>query len=169
MEKFAWLLIFGAGAAQSLNSAMRLFVRDPSCFSHLFHADNLDDLKSKVFTKLGIPESNQCLYYCGRELKHEDPVCDWLQDYASLDLNVELLGGGKKRKKKAYTTPKKIKHKRRKIKMATLKFYKVESNGKVVRLRKECPNKSCGSGVFMASHFDRMYCGKCSLTFMINK
>jgi small subunit ribosomal protein S27Ae len=33
-------------------------------------------------------------------------------------------GGGKKRKKKNYTTPKKIKHKHRKVKLAVLKYYK---------------------------------------------
>ena len=36
-----------------------------------------------------------------------------------------LLGGGKKRKKKVYTTPKKIKHKRKKVKLAVLKYYEV--------------------------------------------
>ena len=36
-----------------------------------------------------------------------------------------LLGGGKKRKKKVYTTPKKIKHKRKKVKLSVLKFYEV--------------------------------------------
>ena len=34
-------------------------------------------------------------------------------------------GGGKKRKKKNYTTPKKIKHKHKKVKLAVLKYYKV--------------------------------------------
>ena len=34
-------------------------------------------------------------------------------------------GGGKKRKKKNYTTPKKIKHKRKKVKLSVLKYYKV--------------------------------------------
>ena len=36
-------------------------------------------------------------------------------------------GGAKKRKKKNYTTPKKIKHKHRKVKLAVLKYYKVRS------------------------------------------
>lgn len=48
--------------------------------------------------------------------------------------------------------------------MAALKFYKVDANGKITRLRRECPAESCGAGVFMASHFDRQYCGKCGLT-----
>jgi small subunit ribosomal protein S27Ae len=48
--------------------------------------------------------------------------------------------------------------------MAALKFYKVDPNGKITRLRRECPSEECGAGVFMASHFDRQYCGKCGLT-----
>ena len=47
-------------------------------------------------------------------------------------------------------TPKKIKHKRKKVKMAILKYYKVDSDGKIKRLRRECPNSSCGAGVFVS-------------------
>merc|ERR1712157_458888 len=78
-------------------------------------------------------------------------------------------GAGKKRKKKTYTKPKKIKHKRKKVKLAVLKFYKVDGNNKVTRLRRECPNEICGPGVFMAMHFNRYYCGKCHLTYLIKK
>lgn len=46
---------------------------------------------------------------------------------------------------------------------------KVDENGKIHRLRRECPGENCGSGVFMAAHEDRHYCGKCSLTFVFNK
>ena len=42
-------------------------------------------------------------------------------------------------------------------------------NGKITRLRRECPGAECGAGVFMASHFDRQYCGKCGTTYKINK
>ena len=45
----------------------------------------------------------------------------------------------------------------------------VDENGKITRLRRECPNEECGAGVFMASHFDRHYCGKCCLTYVFNK
>ncbi len=45
----------------------------------------------------------------------------------------------------------------------------VDENGKITRLRRECPNEDCGAGVFMASHFDRQYCGKCCLTYVFNK
>merc|ERR1719506_3385317 len=82
---------------------------------------------------------------------------------------MNLLGGAKKRKKKTYTKPKKIKHKRKKVKLAVLKFYKVDANEKVQRLRKECPAELCGPGVFMAMHFNRHYCGKCGLTYVIKK
>ncbi|KAL1425269.1 hypothetical protein MTO96_019417 [Rhipicephalus appendiculatus] len=50
-----------------------------------------------------------------------------------------------------------------------LKFYKVDENGKITRLRRECPSEDCGAGVFMAAHFDRQYCGKCCLTYVYNK
>ena len=48
-------------------------------------------------------------------------------------------------------TPKKIKHKRKKVKMAILKYYKVESDGKIKRLRRECPTPTCGAGVFVCA------------------
>ena len=38
-----------------------------------------------------------------------------------------LRGGAKKRKKKNYTTPKKIKHKHQTAHLAELKYYKVKS------------------------------------------
>ncbi|KAG2318724.1 hypothetical protein Bca4012_055079 [Brassica carinata] len=60
----------------------------------------------------------------------------------------------------------KIKHKHKKVKLAVLQFYKVDGTGKVQRLRKECPSVSCGPGTFMASHFDRHYCGKCGTTYV---
>ena len=82
---------------------------------------------------------------------------------------LRLRGGGKKRKKKVYTTPKKIKHKRKKVKTAVLKYYKVDGNGAVTRLRRECPADTCGAGIFMASHEDRQYCGRCHLTYTFKK
>ncbi|KAG9334189.1 hypothetical protein JZ751_008548, partial [Albula glossodonta] len=88
---------------------------------------------------------------------------------STLHLVLRLRGGAKKRKKKSYTTPKKNKHKRKKVKLAVLKYYKVDENGKIHRLRRECPADECGAGVFMASHFDRHYCGKCCLTYCFNK
>jgi small subunit ribosomal protein S27Ae len=80
-----------------------------------------------------------------------------------------MVGGGKKKKKRVYTKPKKIKHKHKKVKLAVLKYYKVDSNDKVQRLRKACLNELCGAGTFMATHFNRYYCGKCSISHLITK
>merc|ERR1712137_1022084 len=77
----------------------------------------------------------------------------------TLHLVLRLRGGKKKRKKKKYTTPKKIKHKRKKVKLSVLNYYKVDDNGKVETLRKWCTDPQCGVGVFMANHQDRLYCG----------
>merc|ERR1711918_184306 len=91
-----------------------------------------------------------------------------VSEEATLFVSLSLLGGAKKRKKKTYTKPKKIKHKRKKVKLAVLKFYKA-GDGKVQRLRKECPAETCGPGVFMAMHFNRYYCGKCGLTYVTSR
>ena len=58
-----------------------------------------------------------------------------LTDESTVFLSLVLAGGGKKRKKKTYTKPKKIKHKHKKVKLAVLKYYKVDGNGKITRLR----------------------------------
>jgi small subunit ribosomal protein S27Ae len=86
-----------------------------------------------------------------------------------------------------YTTPKKIKHKRKKTKLAVLKYYKVDGDGKIERLRRECPTAEvgllgildddvqklieiqCGAGVFMAAMHNRQYCGKCHLTYVFDE
>lgn len=48
-----------------------------------------------------------------------------------------------------YTTPKKIKHKRKKTKLAVLKYYKVDGDGKIERLRRECPTAEVRSMGFI--------------------
>jgi ribosomal protein S27AE len=84
-----------------------------------------------------------------------------------LHLVLRLRGGGKKRKKKTYNKPKKAKRKCKNIPLMTLKYYRVEDGGKVVRLRKYSP--VAGVGCFMAQHHDRYYCGKTGTTFMYDE
>ncbi|EIE75726.1 hypothetical protein G6F55_010477 [Rhizopus delemar] len=126
-------------------------------------------VKSLIEEREGLPVNSQCLSYAGKPLIEGELALYGIANNNTLHLNAELLGGGKKRKKKTYTTPKKIKHKRKKVKMAILKYYKVDESGKITRLRRECPNATCGAGVFMAKHKDRQYCGKCHLTYVFQK
>lgn len=88
--------------------------------------DTVSDVKRQIESREGIPCSVQSLSYGGSYLNDEDALEDICSsDLANFDLNVDLLGGAKKRKKKVYTTPKKIKKKPKKVKLATLKFYSV--------------------------------------------
>ncbi|KAJ6339409.1 hypothetical protein OIU77_007388 [Salix suchowensis] len=96
-------------------------------------------------------------------------VSDELKREVVNEMKRSGVGGSTSKRKKTYTKPKKIKHKKKKVKLAVLQFYKVDDSGKVQRLRKECPNAECGAGTFMANHFDRHYCGKCGLTYVYQK
>ena len=57
---------------------------------------------------------------------------------------VRLLGGKKKRKKKIYTKPKKIKHKHRKHPKALLEYFEVDNTGKITKIKIEC--EKCPAG-----------------------
>merc|ERR1712232_376903 len=120
------------------------------------------DSCQQILERCGASPSAKLLSY-GRiisDLTLEENMC----------LNVfEPLDGGKKKKKKKYTTPKRIPGKKKKVKLHVLRFYKVDSSGRVMRTKRMCPSAMCGPGTFLAAHHDRTYCGRCATTFVVGE
>jgi ubiquitin-small subunit ribosomal protein S27Ae len=118
----------------------------------------VEELSLQVEQAFGIPSEEQKLIFNGHRL-----VEGLLSEYgitqeSSVYMLVSIEGGKGKKKKKKVKKPKK-QHRKRKVNLAILKYFKVEG-GKVIRLRQKST-----AGTFMAEHEDRFYCGKSHITY----
>ncbi|CAK5032487.1 unnamed protein product [Meloidogyne enterolobii] len=152
---------------------MQLFVKTLEGKTLIFDvdaSDTVEHVKSKIQNLENTPVEEQRLICAGVQFQDGNTLADYkLEEHSTVHLSLSLLGGGKKRKKKQYTGPKKQKHVRKKVKLAVLKLYKIDDNGQIQRQRIECNSATCGAGIFMAKHKDRHYCGKCHQTLTEKK
>merc|ERR1712226_639777 len=147
----------GTHQRQRRCSFLRTVSGDLACLS-VSETQTVGELRQTVGDRDAVDAADLRLSANGVELADSQLVGECLNDNSTLEAMLRLVGGGKKRKKKNYLKPKRIKHKHKNV-----------AQGKVMRLRTECKHPMCGPGIFMANHFDRYYCGKCFETYKLDK
>jgi small subunit ribosomal protein S27Ae len=124
----------------------------------------IDAIRGEIELLMGVPVAEQNLICSGKKLASGKLVCDFeISENSNIYLVVALEGGAKGKKKKKDMKKGKKSHKKRKVKMAILKYYKVDG-GKIVRLRQMC--KVCPPGTFLAEHENRLHCGRCNTGYV---
>ena len=124
------------------------------------NVETIEEMKKSIELQMGIPQSEQTLLHKGKKLISGE--LESIEENSIVNLIVSLNGGAKGKKKKKETKKTKKKHVHKKVKLAILKYYKVEGD-KVIRLKQMC--KVCPPGTFLAEHADRLYCGRCRTAY----
>merc|ERR1711971_1001866 len=95
-------------------------------------------LKQRIEELEGIPATEQRLVAATSLLVDGKTLAEFgVEDLSVIELSLALEGGRKKKKKKTYTKPKKVK-------LAVLKYYKVDPRThKIERLKRECTHPDC--------------------------
>jgi len=129
-----------------------------SCQLNIENTTTINQINSQIEQSMGVPMDEQKLILNGKALSQGSASDNGMDNESIIYLLVALEGGKGKKKKKVIKKPKR-QHRNKKVKLAILKYYKVEGD-KVVRLRKQGP-----AGTFLAEHKDRSYCGKTHQVF----
>merc|ERR1712032_1813927 len=117
----------------------------------------ISEINNQIETLMGVPSEEQILISNGERLTG-NLIDSGLTEESQIYMVVDIEGG--KKKKKKVVAKKKKKHVHKKVKLAVLKYYKVDGD-KVVRLKQQT-----NYGTFLADHANRLYCGRTHVTYV---